>query len=125
MVEGRRTMSVHLWLMPVCWSAQCTPKVCKNPRNRIMEFPAGGTNRPPTILHRCCLENPYTLTANIHRDNEQQNGVLAAQGDRFSGYSLYIQNNHLVYERNTGVDVVRIVSEDTVPAGDSTVQFSV
>jgi hypothetical protein len=34
-----------------------------------------------------------------------------------------LQDNHLVYERNTGADVIRIVSEDPVPVGDSTVQF--
>jgi hypothetical protein len=65
----------------------------------------------------------YTLTATIRRDSERQQGVLAAQGDRFSGYVLYIQDNHLVYERNTGVDVVRIVSDETVPVGEVKVQF--
>jgi arylsulfatase len=92
------------------------------PQSDHMDFPVGGG----TVPHNLAPILPgksYTITANIHRDNEQQNGVVVAQGDRFAGYSFYIQDNHLVYERNTGVDVIRVVSADTVPVGDSTVQF--
>jgi hypothetical protein len=92
------------------------------PQPNHMEFPVGGS----TVPHNLAPILPgksYTITANIHRDNAQQNGVIAAQGDRFSGYSLYLKDNHLVYERNTGIDVIRLVSNDPVPVGNSTVQL--
>lgn len=92
------------------------------PQPKHMEFPVGGG----TVPHNLAPILPgksYTITANIQRDNDQQNGVIAAQGDRFSGYSLYLKDNHLVYERNTGIDVIRLVSNDPVPVGNSTVQL--
>ena len=87
-----------------------------------MDFPVGGG----TVPHNLAPILPgksYTITANIQRDNTQQNGVITAQGDRFSGYSLYLKDSRLVYERNTGVDVIRVVSNDPVPVGNSTLQF--
>ncbi|MCC7516607.1 MAG: arylsulfatase [Pseudomonadales bacterium] len=92
------------------------------PQPDHMVFPVGGG----TVPHNLAPILPgksYTITANIQRDNAQQGGVIAAQGDRFSGYSLYLKDNHLVYERNTGVDVIRLSSNDTVPVGNSTIQF--
>jgi arylsulfatase A-like enzyme len=92
------------------------------PQPDHMEFPIGGGTVPHNIAPLLPGKS-YTITANIHRENEQGNGVIAAQGDRFSGYTLYLQDNHLVYERNTGVDVVRVVSTEAIPTGNSTVQF--
>ncbi|HNN87175.1 MAG TPA: sulfatase-like hydrolase/transferase, partial [Pseudomonadales bacterium] len=92
------------------------------PQPDHMVFPVGGG----TVPHNLAPILPgksYTITANIHRDNDQQNGVIAAQGDRFSGYSLYLKDNHLVYERNTGIVVIRLVSNDPVPVGNSTIQL--
>ncbi len=97
-------------------------KFVKQPRPDHLEFPVeGGT--VPHNLAPILPGKSYTITAKIHRDNEQQEGVIAAQGDHFSGYSLYVQNNHLVYERNTGFNVLRLESSKPLPAGDSTVQL--
>jgi arylsulfatase len=65
----------------------------------------------------------YTLTANVDRANTQQEGVLVAQGDQFSGYALYIRNNRLVWERNTGADVIRVETPEPLPAGAAKLQF--
>jgi arylsulfatase len=92
------------------------------PQPDHMDIPAGGGTVPHNLAPILAGKS-YTITANIQRDDEQKNGVIVAQGDQFSGYALYLQDNHLVYERNTGADVIRIVSEETIPAGDSTVQF--
>ena len=92
------------------------------PQPDHMEFPVGGGTVPHNLAPLLPGKS-YTITANIHRENENENGVIVAQGDQFSGYSLYLQDNHLVYERNTGVDVIRVVSTDAVPTGDSTLQF--
>lgn len=92
------------------------------PQPAQMVFPVGGGSVPHNLAP-ILPGKSYTITANIQRDSEQQNGVIVAQGDRFSGYSLYLKNNHLVYERNTGIDVIRLVSNDPVPAGNSNIQF--
>ncbi len=97
-------------------------KMVKIPQPDHMAFPAGGG----TVPHNLAPLLPgrsYTITARVERSSEQQDGVLAAQGDRFAGYALYVQDNHLVYERNNGFDVLRLVSQDPVPAGSSTLQF--
>jgi arylsulfatase len=65
----------------------------------------------------------YTLTADVQRTGTDQDGVLVAQGDQFSGYALYIRNNRLVWERNTGADVIRIETPDALPAGAAKLQF--
>ncbi len=97
-------------------------KFIKLPQPSHPVFPVGGGTVPHNLAPLLPGKS-YTITADIHRDSEQQQGVIAAQGDRFSGYTLYIQDNHLVYERNTGMDVVRIVSSDTVPVGDVKLQL--
>lgn len=97
-------------------------KFVKIPQPDHMEIPAGGATLPHNLAPLLPGKS-YTITANVHRDNEKQDGVLVAQGDRFSGYSFYIQDNHLVYERSTGFDTVRIVSDDVVPTGDISLQF--
>jgi len=84
-------------------------------------IPVGGK----TIPHNLAPILPgksWTLSAQIERENVQQGGVIVAQGDRFSGYSIYIQDNKLVYERNTGVDVVRLVSTQTLPVGKTEIE---
>jgi arylsulfatase len=64
----------------------------------------------------------WTISTTIERSNTQQAGVLVAQGDRFSGYAIYIQDNKLVYERNTGFDVIRLESSQALPAGKTRVE---
>ena len=38
----------------------------------------------------------YTITVPIYRKQKSQEGVLAANGDRFSGYTFYVKNNHFI-----------------------------
>ncbi len=90
------------------------------PDHRII--PVGGGTIPHNIAPLLPGKS-YVITADIERANEQQQGVIAAQGDLFSGYTLYVQNNHLVYERNTGADVIRIEASQPLPTGKVQVQF--
>lgn len=90
------------------------------PDHRVI--PAGGG----TIPHNLAPLLPgksYVITADIERETPQQQGVIAAQGDKFSGYSLYVQNNHLVYELNIGSNVIRLESPEALPAGKVQVQL--
>jgi arylsulfatase len=65
----------------------------------------------------------FTLTATIDRTNESQEGVLAALGDVYSGYTLYIKDNHLRFELNLAYEVKKLVSDIEVPIGPVTVQY--
>jgi arylsulfatase A-like enzyme len=77
----------------------------------------------PQYLAPILPGNSYTLSAAVQRDSVQQEGVLVAQGDQFSGYALFIKNNHLIYERNTGADVIHIEAPEALPAGALNVQY--
>lgn len=96
-------------------------KFVKLPQPEHMRIPAGGQSVPHNLAP-ILPGKSWTLTANIERNTLAQQGVIVAQGDRFSGYSIYIQDNKLVYERNTGFDVIRIVSEEPVPVGKSQIE---
>lgn len=96
-------------------------KFIKQPPPDERSIPMGGGTIPHNIAP-ILPGKSYTISANITRQNEQQQGVLVAQGDQFSGYTLYVQNNHLVYERNTGADTLRLVASQPLPAGNVQVQ---
>jgi hypothetical protein len=50
--------------------------------------------------------------------------VIVAQGGRYCGYTLYVQNGHLVYEANTfGREHGRIVAADPRPKGPVEIAF--
>src|SRR5690625_6667407 len=63
----------------------------------------------------------YTLETTLRRDHSDQQGVLVAHGDAYSGYSLYIQDNRLVYELHVGHTRYRVVSQEERPTGALTV----
>ena len=65
----------------------------------------------------------FTITATIDRGDESQEGVLAALGDSYSGYTLYIKDNRLRFELNLAYEVKKLVSNIEVPIGPVTVQY--
>ena len=85
--------------------------------------PGGSSGSLPQYRAPVLPGTSFTITATARRDNTQQGGVLVAQGDQFSGYALFVKDNHLVYERNIGSDVIRIESSEALPAGPLTLQF--
>lgn len=91
-------------------------KFVKLPQPEHMSIPTGGASVPHNLAP-ILPGKSWTLSAEISRDNEKQSGVIVAQGDYFSGYSVYIKDNKLVYERNVGFDVIRLVSTQALPVG--------
>lgn len=65
----------------------------------------------------------YTITVPVTRSAKSQSGVLAAMGSDATGYTLYIKNNHLVYEYNLFGTSYKIESDREVPVGDATLKF--
>ncbi|WP_179194830.1 arylsulfatase [Bacillus sp. EAC] len=72
----------------------------------------------PPILNRS-----YEISVPIDRPSKDCEGVLIAQGNQYSGYTMYIQNNRLFYEYNYVGTVYKIESNLEVPIGISTVHF--
>jgi arylsulfatase len=65
----------------------------------------------------------YTISAELHGRRAGDQGVLIADGDTHSGYTLYVQDDRLVYELNVGFERKRLVSTEPLPAGDVSVAF--
>ncbi|MCB1615761.1 MAG: sulfatase-like hydrolase/transferase, partial [Pseudomonadales bacterium] len=65
----------------------------------------------------------YTIEAHILRDNAQQQGVLAALGDYYSGYTFYIKNNRLHFELDVAHKVYHLVSNTEIPIGSALVEY--
>jgi len=63
----------------------------------------------------------YTISAELRGRKAGDQGVLIADGDTHSGYTLYVQDDRLVYELNVGFERKRLVSTVPLPAGDVSV----
>lgn len=93
-----------------------------NNRNRFTYYQGLehiGTSATPKIQNRS-----YTITAEINREKNNIEGVLVAHGDHISGYTLYVKNSRVIYEYNHLGNVYKIVSNEKVPVGDSTIIFT-
>jgi len=66
----------------------------------------------------------HTITAQVHLPPEGAQGVLFAHGSWFSGYSLYVKDDRLVYVHNyLGIEEYRIVATEPLPRGECTLAF--
>jgi len=92
-----------------------------NARNNFKYYPGVGpinSDAAPKLNNRS-----YTITVPVSRTAKTQNGVLVAMGDQFAGYTLYLKNNHLIYEYNLFGTVYKAESNIEVPVGASTLKF--
>jgi arylsulfatase A-like enzyme len=64
----------------------------------------------------------HTVTATIRSASDHDNGVLIAQGGRFGGWSLYVDDGRVAYAYNRyGRDHMTVRSERALEAGSHTV----
>lgn len=80
-----------------------------------------GMGHVPTDAAPDLRSRSYTITAEVLEGGE---GVLLAHGDETSGYSLYVKDGHLVHDLSVGGHHQVVTSDRPVPAGPSTLQFS-
>jgi arylsulfatase len=80
-----------------------------------------GMIRIPNALAPNIRNRPFSIAADVEIPDSGADGVLAAHGNRFGGYSLYMLSGKLVFCYNFG-DLQRftIASADKVPAGKHT-----
>lgn len=64
----------------------------------------------------------HTITATVERAGPDVDGVLLCHGDRFGGYSFFVQDGHLVYDYNCGGAHTTVRSTHPVPVGRSVVR---
>lgn len=66
----------------------------------------------------------FTITAEVDIPKGGAEGVLIAQGGRFGGYALYVQNQRLVYDYNfLGLTHHTVTSAIEIPTGPCTLRF--
>lgn len=90
-------------------------------RNTFTYYPNTSMMRGgPPIRNRS-----HAILAEVDIPDDNVEGVLISHGGRFVGYSLYIQDNRLVYDHNyLGIEHYRVVSDIDVPADASTLGFT-
>ena len=83
-----------------------------------------GTSMIPGGIAPSTRNRSYAITAEVEIPENGAEGVLLALGGRFGGYTLYIQNNRLVYDYNfLGISQYVVTSEVDVPKGPAMVRF--
>jgi arylsulfatase len=93
------------------------------PRPQYIYFPGGGevaAAAAPPVLNRS-----HALTAEVHIPEGGAEGVLAAMGGRFGGYSLFAQNGTLTYVHNyVGIERYLVTSNRPVPTGAHVLRYT-
>ena len=89
------------------------------PSRRYVYEPMGAPQFEYTAVN---LKNrSHSITARAHIPAAGAQGVLLAHGSWFAGYSLFVQNDRLVYVHNyLGLQEYRVESTVPVPRGDCT-----
>lgn len=93
---------------------------------KIVEFKH--VRKPVDLVHDRNISSQsasHTVTVKLHRDNEEQDGVLYSNGQRFGGITFYIKDNRLKYVYNANMAAYySAVSDIPVPTGDVEVAYS-
>ncbi|MCY3603533.1 MAG: arylsulfatase [Chloroflexi bacterium] len=103
--------------------ARGTPPKKGSPQDRTSFVYRQGMAHTPTNAAADVRNRDYTITVELTRETEADEGVLIAHGGITGGYSLFIKDNRLVHEYSYVGERYRIVSDTDVPIGGSVVTF--
>ena len=103
--------------------ARGTPPKKGSPQDRTSFVYRQGMAHTPTNAAADVRNRDYTITVELARESEAEEGVLIAHGGITGGYSLFIKDNRLVHEYSYVGERYRIVSDTPVPVGASVVTF--
>ena len=93
------------------------------PKGKFTYYPGMATIYEPGIPDT--KYSSYTINADVNITEEGAEGVILSIGGRFGGLTLYVQDEHLVFDCNyVGLSHSTIISDEEVPAGESTLGFS-
>ncbi|MFX5968761.1 hypothetical protein ABTE68_20360, partial [Acinetobacter baumannii] len=76
-----------------------------------------GMGHVPTDVAPDVRSRSYTIEAHVEIDEAGASGVLISHGDATSGYSLYVEDGHLVHDLNIGGSHQIVRSDRKVPSG--------
>jgi arylsulfatase A-like enzyme len=85
-----------------------------------------GVERLPNAVAPHIIGRKHTIEADIEVPQHGASGVIIAQGSRYGGFTLFVQNGHVIYEINAfGNRTGRLVSVSTLKAGRSHIVLEV
>ena len=90
-----------------------------------------GVTRIPNATIPDLAGHAYTITADLDAPKQAAtgvgiNGVIVAQGSRYGGFALYVQDGHVVYEVNAfGNRAGRLVSQSRLQPGKARIVLAV
>ncbi len=87
------------------------------PRSRYIYY--RGTSQVPEGATHDVRNTSHTIEAQVTIEPGGSNGVLFAQGGRFGGYVLYIDDGALIYDYNLAGTHTVVRSDQPVPEGES------
>jgi len=82
-----------------------------------------GMGHLPTDVAPDVRSRDYEISAEVRITSASPQGVLVAHGDATSGYSLYVDQGHLVHDLNIGGEHHILRSDRPVPQGECTLGF--
>lgn len=87
---------------------------------------SAGVTRIPNATIPNLAAHAYTITAEVETATKGANGVIVAQGSRYGGFTLYLQNGHVVYEVNAfGNRTGQLVSQSALQPGKAHIVLEV
>jgi arylsulfatase A-like enzyme len=85
-----------------------------------------GVERLPNAVAPHIAGRKYTIEADIEVTKQTANGVIIAQGSRYGGFTLFVKNNHVVYEVNAfGNRTGSLVSQAALKPGKTHIKLDV
>jgi arylsulfatase len=94
-------------------------------QRKVLVLREGATRIPNATIPRLA-GHAYTITADVETAKGTVNGVIVAQGSRYGGFTLYVQDGHVVYEVNAfGHRTGRLISRSGLKPGKAHVVLDV
>jgi arylsulfatase len=83
-----------------------------------------GVDRLTAAVTPELIDKTYSIIADVDIPARGSNGVIIAQGGRYGGFTLFVENNHVVYEINAfGNRSGQVVSSDPLSAGKARIEL--
>ncbi len=83
-----------------------------------------GAFLPDTALCPDLVNRSFEITAKVGSFESDHCGVLFAIGDRFAGFSLFVDDGHLIFDYNASGEHSIIESHEPIPQGASTLRVA-
>jgi len=65
----------------------------------------------------------FSIEARVEIPKKGAEGIIVSDGSRFGGFVLYVKDDRLIYEYNSGAGHVKIVSQAPLPRGQTDLSF--